>query len=197
MKLKLLISILFLGSMALLSTQDWADTCSSTGSKGASVAAGYSYIGFPGNATNNTPDTPDTTWNRTADYSLARQQTGIAGTAHRIRVYFGTNITGTFTVIFYKNGHLTGEASITPSANSWVYSSVIGAHTGHTSADLIFTGSDTVQMGVAVTGGTISYDVMYDANAGSFYYVGEYQSNLITSYEDLSASRDLACILEY
>jgi hypothetical protein len=40
MKLKLLISILFLGSMALLSTQDWADTCSGTGSKGAAVAAG-------------------------------------------------------------------------------------------------------------------------------------------------------------
>jgi hypothetical protein len=44
MKLKLLISILFLGSMALLSTQDWADTCSGTGSKGAASAAANNYL---------------------------------------------------------------------------------------------------------------------------------------------------------
>jgi hypothetical protein len=167
MKLKLLISILFLASMALLSTQVWADTCSGTGSKGAASAA----------CTQSTPFsyTPavDTTYN--INYTTDEHYVGttfnpnstiaVCKVTFQLTKYLGTLVGKTFTCGIY-------EAAYSDTLGTPLDTATVSGNDAWSATDVDFTFSTPV---TCTTGH--NYSIVIDGGGADTSNVAKYGCN--------------------
>lgn len=161
------------------------------------TAVTTSCIGYPDHGTNCDYTTaPEGQASIAADATRARIWTAsVNGTVSRVKVYFISCGTGnTFTIGYWNGTELRGTATITCSANAWVWSGDFAAYSGRS---LSFSSSDSIYFGVSVDYGSGTTGIGRDNETTNYSYYSEAaylpDPHSLTS----NANYEMALILEY
>jgi hypothetical protein len=165
---------------------------------GGVAAAGVTTacIGYPNSETACDYSTaPASGASTTADGTKIRRETGLTGTAHRLRFYaLQCPGNGTIIAVYYVGTELRGTASITcTGAPAWLWSADF---TSYSARSLSFSSGDNIRFGVSYDYGTQEFipGRTVDAVTPNYYWGSTYSPD---PDDTTTANYDLAVILEY
>jgi len=154
-------------------------------------SSGVSCIGYPEDGTDCSPTFDGITSLTTSDSTFTRQWVATTdGTAKRIHMYFGEDIGYiNIDVILYVDSTIKALGTITPVAETWVWSGTLVAESGQS---LDFSTDDELYFGI-----TVDTSSAYRSAQSASYSNRYYQSGYKPTSTWTSSSYDFATVLEY